>query len=116
MSYSSANVLVGIVAALHVLNSIVEMLFWRRPERLALNTEDAEKVAPIVANAGLGTTASWPLDLSVTGDGSPIEILFLTCVIVAGIFGAVTLKRTTLTAPEVPGAIAMIAVWMARTA
>jgi Protein of unknown function (DUF1304) len=53
MSYSSANVLVGIVAALHVLNSIVEMLFWRRPERLALNTEDAEKVAPIVANAGL---------------------------------------------------------------
>src|SRR4051812_28319769 len=102
MSYASANVLVGIVAAVHVLISIVEMFFWRRPEvhqRLAFNTEDAAKVAPIVANAGLynGFLAAGLIwGLNVTGDGSPIEIFFLTCVIVAGIFGAVTLKWTTL--------------------
>jgi putative membrane protein len=43
-----------------------------------------------------------------------VGVFFLTCVVIAGAFGAITLKPTTLLLQTLPGAIALAAVWMAR--
>jgi putative membrane protein len=116
-----ANLLVGIVALVHIIVFVVEMFFWKQPvihERLGFTLEEAIKVAPIVANAGLynGFLAAgliWGLVSRKNSDA--IKIFFLACVIIAGIFGAVTLKWTTLAIQTVPGAIALFLVWISRS-
>jgi putative membrane protein len=122
MTSMIANVLVSFVALLHVGISIVEMLLWNKPavhRRLAFTDDEARKVAPIVANAGLynGFLAAGLIwGLLSSGDGTPIKLFFLACVVVAGLFGAVTLKWTTLVLQTVPGAVALLSVWMSRIA
>jgi putative membrane protein len=64
-----------------------------------LDLDEALKVAPIVANAGLYNgfiTAGLIWGLVSGKNGDVIKVFFLVCVIIAGIFGAVTLKWTTL--------------------
>ena len=115
-----AAVLVALVAVIHVAIAVVEIFFWSLPgvhSRLQFTDAEARKAAPIVANAGLyngflAAGLTWAL-LSDTG-GPRLEVFFLTCVVVAGVFGAVTLKRTTLVLQTLPGAAALLAVWMAR--
>ena len=120
MSSVIATVLVSVVALVHVAISLVEMLLWNKPivhGRLGFTDEAARKVAPIVANAGLynGFLAAgliWGLFSS--GDGTSIKVFFLSCVIVAGFFGAVTLKWTTLVLQALPGALALLFVYTSR--
>ena len=76
---------------------------------------EADKVAPIVANAGLynaflAAGLMWSL---FTGD-MPSLFFFLSCVAVAGVYGAVTLKKTTLILQTLPALIGLLVVWSAR--
>jgi putative membrane protein len=115
-----ANLSVAIVALVHILLLIAEIFFWKEPiihQRLGYTLEEALKVAPIVANAGLynGFLAAgliWGLISGKTGDA--IKVFFLACVIIAGIFGAATLTRTPLLIQTAPGAIALFLVWISR--
>jgi len=115
-----ANLFVAFVALVHIIILVVEMFFWKEPvihQRLGYTLEDAIKVAPIVANAGLynGFLAAgliWGLMSGKTGDA--IKVFFLACVIIAGIFGAATLTRTPLLIQTAPGAIALFLVWISR--
>jgi putative membrane protein len=115
-----ANLFVGFVALVHILLCVVEIFFWKEPfihGRLGFTLEEALKVAPIVANAGLynGFIAAgliWGLISGRTGDA--IKIFFLACVIIAGIFGAATLTRTPLLIQTAPGAIALFLVWISK--
>ena len=108
-----ANLFVVIVALVHIIIFVVEMFFWKQPvihERLGFTLEEAIKVAPIVANAGLyngflAVGLIWGLVSGKTGNA--IKIFFLACVIIAGIFGAATLTRTPLLIQTAPGAIAL---------
>jgi putative membrane protein len=43
-----------------------------------------------------------------------VKIFFLACVIVAGIFGAITAKRSILFVQALPGILALAAVLLAR--
>ena len=111
--------LVILVSVIHFAIATVEMFFWRLPKvhsRLGFDTEGANKVAPIVANAGLyNSFIACGLIFGLSSWGSPSMILFfLTCVIVAGIYGALTLKPTTLVLQSIPGAIAWVAVWLSK--
>jgi putative membrane protein len=115
-----ANLFVVIVALVHIIILVVEMFFWKQPvihERLGFSLEEAIKVAPIVANAGLynGFLAAgliWGLISGKTGDA--IKVFFLVCVIIAGIFGAATLTRTPLLIQTAPGAIALSLLWISK--
>ena len=115
-----ANLFVAIASFIHIILCVVEIFFWKEPfihGRLGFTLEEAIKVAPIVANAGLynGFLAAgliWGLVSGRTGDA--IKIFFLACVIIAGIFGAATLKWTTLVIQTAPGAIALFLVWISR--
>ena len=106
-----------LVAVIHIVIAVVEMCFWQVPKvhsRLGYDAVEAKKVAPIVANAGLYNSflaAGLIWGLSSLGSSHAL-LFFLTCVIVAGVFGAVTLKWTTLVLQSLPGAVAWICVWM----
>lgn len=82
-----------------------------------MTLEEAIKVAPIVANAGLYNgliTAGLIWGLVSRKNGDAIKVFFLGGVIIAGIFGAATLKWTTLLIQTARGAIAIFLVWISR--
>jgi putative membrane protein len=116
-----ANLLVALVAALHVYFLVLEMFLWTRP--LGLKTfrnsmEKANDSAVLAANQGLynGFLAAglvWGLVQSVPGFGFQIKIFFLLCVITAGIYGAMTVSRRILYVQAAPAALALMLLWLA---
>jgi putative membrane protein len=110
------NLLVGLVALLHLYFLVLEMFFWNKPlgrRVFGLTPEFAQASAALAANQGLynGFLAAgllWGLMLGPAGSG--IKIFFLGCVIVAGLFGALTANRRILWVQAVPGAIALLLV------
>jgi putative membrane protein len=115
-----ANVLIIVVAALHVYFLVLEMFLWTKPfgrRAFGLNAEFAEASKRLAANQGLynGFLAAgliWGVSL---GDaGFPIKLFFLACVLVAGVFGALTVSRKILWVQAAPAAIAIVLLWLAR--
>jgi len=114
-----ANALVGLVAAIHVYILILEMFMWDTPRgRKAFGTtpEFATASKTLAANQGLynGFLAAgliWGLLLGPAG--KPVQLFFLGCVIVAGLYGALTASRKILFIQALPAAVAMAAVlWL----
>jgi len=116
-----ANLLVALVAALHVYFLVLEMFLWTRP--LGLKTfrnspEKAQDSAVLAANQGLynGFLAAgliWGLVQPVSGFAFQIKVFFLLCVIVAGAYGAATVSRRILYVQAAPAALALILLWLA---
>jgi putative membrane protein len=108
-----ANVLVGLVALLHLYFLVLEMFFWNKPlGRRVFGTtpEFAQASAVLAANQGLynGFLAAgllWGLVLGPAG--LAIKVFFLGCVIVAGVFGALTVSRKILWVQALPGVLAL---------
>jgi putative membrane protein len=115
-----ATVTVAIVALIHILISVVEIFFWTNPviyERLGFTPDVANQVAPIVQNAGLynGFIAAGLLWSAFAKEYAlPLKTFFLVCVAIAGIFGAITLRPTTLALQTLPALLALILVWIAQ--
>lgn len=116
-----ATIGVAVVAVIHIAISVVEIFFWKTPlihQRLDFTTELADKVYPIVQNAGLYNSfiaAGLIWGAFAKSDTLPIRVFFLVCVVIAGIFGALTLKGTTLVLQTLPASVALICVWLAYT-
>ena len=116
----AAQVVVALVALLHLYFLVLEMFLWTRPYGLrafGLTPERAAMTKSLAANQGLynGFLAAglvWSLCPGATGRS--IAIFFLGCVIVAGVFGAFTASRKILWVQAVPGAIALALVLLAR--
>ncbi len=115
-----ANLFIALTSLIHIILCLAEIFLWKEPvihQRLGFTLEEALKVAAIVANAGLynGFIAAgliWGLISGKTGN--VIKVFFLSCVIIAGIFGAATLTWTPLLIQTAPGAIALFLVWISR--
>jgi putative membrane protein len=111
-----ANILVGLVAALHVYFMVLEMLLWDKPygrRVFGLTAEFATASKSLAANQGLYNgflVAGLVWGLSQGAAGRPVQLFFLGCVIVAGVFGAITVNRKILFVQAVPAAAAMAAV------
>jgi putative membrane protein len=117
---TTALVLVGLVAAFHVYTMVLEMFLWERKPGRALHGFDADlarSTAPLAANQGLynGFLAAGLVWGLVVGDptGHSVQIFFLICVVVAGIYGAATANKRILFAQALPGALALAAVLVA---
>lgn len=108
-----ADIAVGLVAVLHLYFLALEMFFWKKPlgrRVFGLTPEFAQASAALAANQGLynGFLAAglfWGLGLGQAGYG--IKLFFLGCVIVAGVFGALTANRRILWVQALPGAVAL---------
>jgi putative membrane protein len=113
-----AQILVGVVAAIHVYILVLEMFLWRTDRaRAAFGTteEFAQQSAPLAANQGLynGFLAAG-LAYGLIADNFEFQVFFLCCVIIAGIYGAITANRRILYVQVIPGALALLLVLLAR--
>lgn len=108
-----ADVLVGLVALLHLYFLVLEMFLWTRPLGLKVfrNTpEKAQTTKVLAANQGLyngflAAGLAWGLWLGSAG--LPIKVFFLGCVIVAGLYGAWSVSKRILWVQAFPGALAL---------
>lgn len=109
----AANIAVALVALLHLYFLALEMFFWDKP--LGLRTfgstpEFARASKALAANQGLynGFLAAGLVWGICQGEaGNPVKIFFLACVILAGIFGALTANRKILWVQAFPGVVAL---------
>ncbi len=116
-----ADVLVALVAVLHVGFLVLEMFLWTAPagrRTFGTDREFAASTRALAANQGLynGFLAAglvWGLlaggDLRV-----PVLTFFLCCVVVAGVVGAATVSRRILLVQALPALLALVAVLLAR--
>jgi putative membrane protein len=113
MSYA-ADIVVALVALLHVYFLVLEMFLWTRAfgrKVFGLTPEFAQASKVLAANQGLynGFLAAglfWGLTLGQ--DGTGVKVFFLACVLVAGLYGAATASRKILFVQGVPGALGLI--------
>jgi putative membrane protein len=114
-----ADVLVALVALLHAWFLVLEMFFWTRP--LGLRTfrntiENARASATLAANQGLyngflSAGLIWGLITSPAEQGFAVKTFFLSCVIVAGIYGSATVSKRILMIQAAPAALALALLW-----
>ena len=103
---------ISLVIVLHILFMVLEKFLWNTSfgrKTFGLNEEYAQQSAPLAANQGLynGFLAAGLLWGLLSTGGFDALVFFLSCVIIAGIYGAITAKRTILWLQALPAAIAM---------
>jgi putative membrane protein len=92
------------------------MFFWTKPagmKAFGLSPEKASDSAVLAANQGLynGFLAAgliWGLVHGTPAFAFQIKVFFLLCVIVAGVYGAISVSRKILFVQAAPAAIALI--------
>ena len=117
---TAANVLTALVALLHAWFLVLEMFLWDTPygrRTFALTEEKARATKSLAMNQGLyngflAAGLAWGLALGPAG--AALKLFFLGCVVVAGVFGALTASRKILFVQALPGAAAFALVWLAR--
>ncbi|MFZ6863487.1 DUF1304 domain-containing protein [Undibacterium sp. Ji67W] len=113
------NIVVTLIAVLHVYILVLEMFLWDKPAGLRAFRQTKESAAAtkvLAANQGLynGFLAAglfWGLLSGVAGQD--VKIFFLTCVFIAGLYGAATASRKILFIQSIPAAIGLILVFLA---
>ena len=110
------NSLIGLVAVLHIYFLILEMFLWDKPFGLRTfghSLESARASKTLAMNQGLYNgflAAGLVWGLSLGADGSSIKIFFLSCIVIAGVFGGVTVARKILLIQALPAAAALVLV------
>ena len=113
-----ANILIVIVALLHLGFLALEMFFWDHPfgrKRFGMTSEYSKASATLAANQGLynGFLAAGLL-WGLSTDQFAVKMFFLICVVIAGIYGGLTARRTILYVQALPGLLALILLFLSR--
>lgn len=111
-----AQILIGIVALEHLYILWLEMFAWTTQGRKTFKSFPAdlfEKTKSMAANQGLynGFLAAgliWSLLIEDTAWHTNVACFFLGCVIIAGIFGALTAQRSIFYVQALPAGIALL--------
>ena len=110
----AGNIVVALVALLHFYFLVLEMFLWTKPAGMRAfgqTREQAEASKVLAANQGLynGFLAAglvWGLVLGP--DGQAIKVFFLSCVLIAGLYGAATASRKILFVQALPAAVGLV--------
>ena len=108
-----ANVVVGLGVLVHVYILVLEMFLWDTPTGLRVfgQTKEAAAASKVLAanqglyNGFLAVGLMWGLSLGA--DGTDVKVFFLACVLVAGVYGALTASRRILFVQAIPAAIGL---------
>ena len=108
-----ATILITIVALLHIYFLILEMFLWDKPFGIRTfgHSREAAAASKVLAmnqglyNGFLATGLLW--GLLTPEAGHAILIFFLSCIIIAGIFGGLTANRKILLFQAAPAALAL---------
>jgi putative membrane protein len=115
---TAANIVVGLVAVLHLYILVLEMFLWDKPRGMrafGLTPASAAATKVLAANQGLynGFLAAgllWGLLLGAAGN--PVKVFFLLCVLVAGVYGAATANKRILFIQAVPAALGLLLLYL----
>lgn len=113
------NLLILLVALLHLYFLVLEMFLWDKPKGMkvfGLTPQKAAETKVLAANQGLynGFLAAgllWGLfqGLVDQGDaGQDFKVFFLLCVVAAGVYGAMTVGKKILYVQAMPAALALL--------
>ena len=113
-----AGLLTFIVAALHFGFMVLEMFFWNHPvgQKVFVMTQEVAASSEVLAmnqglyNGFLAVGLLWGL---IAGNHG-VKVYFLLCVLVAGVFGALTAKFSILFIQAAPALLALIVVIWAK--
>ncbi len=111
-----AEIVISLIALAHVGFLVLEMFLWDKPQGMKifrLSPEQAAATRVLAQNQGLynGFLAAgliWGLVSSMHAD--EIRIFFLTCIVIAGVYGAVTVNRRIALVQALPAAIGLVLV------
>jgi len=114
----SSSILVLLVAILHIYFLVLEMFLWNHPigyKTFATTPEFATASASLAMNQGLynGFLAAG-LIFGLVKKNLSFKVFFLSCIIVAGTFGALTVKMNILFIQASPALLALIFVLLAE--
>jgi len=111
-----STVAVVLVAILHIKFMILEMFLWTRPfglKTFGMSQQKAEHSAVLAASQGLYNgffALGLIIALFLGAYGYPMLLFLLGCIIVAGIYGGITAKRTIWWLQGFPACIALLLV------
>ena len=113
-----ADILVALVALSHIGFLVLEMFFWDHQvgrRIFAMTAEQSAFSRTLAANQGLynGFLAGGLL-WGLWEDRLDVKLFFLGCVILAGLYGGLTAKRTILYTQAAPAVLALLAVLSVR--
>ncbi len=105
------NIITGLVAVLHGYFLILEMFLWEEPagrKSFRTTAEFAAQSKTLAANQGLynGFLAAGLIWGIFAGDA--VKIFFLSCVIIAGLFGAFTVSKRIFYIQALPAIIGLV--------
>src|SRR5688572_16995686 len=117
-----ATGVVLVVALLHTWFLVLEMFLWETPygmRTFGTTPEFAAASAVLAANQGLynGFLAAgllWTLASDGIVRGRAVLTFFLGCIVVAGVYGAMTANPRIFWIQALPAGIALAAVWATR--
>jgi putative membrane protein len=109
-----ADIVVGLVAALHLYFLVLEMFLWDTPtgrRTFGLEPAFATESRTLAANQGLynGFLAAG-LVWGLVSDRTDVKLFFLACVIVAGAYGAATVSSRILLVQALPALVGFVLV------
>lgn len=110
------NVSVFLIALLHLWFLVLEMFFWQKPlglKAFRLDPIFAKQSAALAANQGLynGFLSAGLIWSLLTPDfmfAWQLKIFFLGCIVLAGVFGALTVSYKILFIQTVPAVLVLI--------
>ena len=113
---TAANIVVALVALLHLYFLVLEMFLWDKPAGLRAfgHTPEAAAASKVLAanqglyNGFLAAGLIWGLSLGAAG--TAVKVFFLLCVLIAGFYGAATASRKILYVQALPALLALVLV------
>jgi len=110
------DILILIIATLHVWFAVIEMFLWQKPiglKAFKLDPEFAARSAKLASNQGLynlflSAGLIWSVFATNPSEAFNLKIFFLSCVAIAGIFGGITVSKRIFTIQGLPAILALI--------
>ena len=115
----AANVVVALVALLHLYFLVLEMFLWDKPAGLRAFGQPRRPPPPrrCWRRTRACTTAfsprAWSGASLLGAEGAGVKVFFLGCVLVAGVYGGATASRKILVVQALPAAIGLALVLLA---
>ena len=111
--HTLATALLLLIAIEHVWILVLEMFLWTHPIGLKTfrqSREAAQASRVLAANQGLynGFLAAGLFWSVATGE-RPVQFFFVICVLIAGLYGGLTAKRSILYIQGLPALLALLA-------
>lgn len=115
---TAANIVIAVIAVLHLGFLALEMFLWNHPvgrKTFGMTKEVSESSATLAANQGLynGFLAAGLIWGLLSGQFA-VKVFFLSCILIAGIFGGLTAKRSILYIQALPALLGLILIYLSN--